>query len=174
MEQLKFIVAAIAIFGGVIDFLTKRIPNWWTFPAMVAGIAAQGWLGGGIAGAGAAALGLGVGLALFLPLYIFGMMGAGDVKLLMAIGAWSNARFVVAVAITAIFVGGAYAVVDVIRARRVGAMTGNFLALARSLTVRGLPRPVLDIDRERRFSFGVALALAVVLVIALEGKGVLP
>lgn len=173
MEELKLIVAGVAIFGGVIDFLTKRIPNWWTFSAIVLGIAAQAWLGGW-SGAGNGALGALVGFGLFFPLYAFGAMGAGDVKLLMAIGAFTGPVFCVYAAAAGILAGGLYALVDVARHRRLGAMLGNLVAIARSVSSRGMPRPELDIDRRRSFSFGVALAAGVVVVIALQHRGVIP
>ena len=115
MEELKGIVVGIAIFGGVIDFLTKRIPNWWTFPAIALGIATQGWFAGA-SGLGTAALGTAMGFGLFIPLFALGAMGAGDVKLLMAIGAWSTPVFCAYAAAAGILVGGVYALAEIGRA----------------------------------------------------------
>ena len=66
------------------DLRARRIPNVLVLVLAVSGcvIAASTtpWLAS-LAKAGA---GLGVGLALWLPFYVFGMLGAGDVKLFAA------------------------------------------------------------------------------------------
>lgn len=101
-----FVLAAIAVFTD-----TKRglIPNWLTMPAIPLGIALHGasaGLDGIIYGAGGAALGLGL---FFLP-YWLGNMGAGDVKLLAALGAfvgpWQVSTTFVASAMLGGLIGG--------------------------------------------------------------------
>ena len=78
------IVLGVATFT---DLRSRRIPNWLVLPFLLAGIVVSGWLQGwhgieqSLAGAGLATLIYGI---LFLK---FGM-GAGDVKLCAAIGAW--------------------------------------------------------------------------------------
>lgn len=79
-------VALLAI-ATVTDLAWRRIPNWLTGPFLVAGIAVSGWLHGwrGVAQSGE---GIGLGLLLYGILFWLGGMGAGDVKLCAAIGAW--------------------------------------------------------------------------------------
>lgn len=74
------------------DLRTGRIPNAITFPAMLAGLGLNtyytGWRG-----LQASLLGLGLGvLLLFIP-FALGGMGAGDVKMLAAIGALNGHLF---------------------------------------------------------------------------------
>jgi len=78
------IVLAVATFT---DLRSRRIPNWLVLPFLVAGIAVSGWLQGwhGIERSFA---GLGLGLLIYGVLFFMGGMGAGDVKLCAAIGAW--------------------------------------------------------------------------------------
>lgn len=64
-------------------------------------------------GPGAAALGALVGLAVMLPLYALGMMGAGDVKLFAAAGAWLGPAGVFAAAVYTALAGGVLAVAAV-------------------------------------------------------------
>ena len=103
MEQLSSYAFAIGLIGGVHDLLTKRIPNWLTFPSMIVGIFAQIWLRSG-SGFLDGFLGLILGFVLFFPIYLGGYMGAGDVKLQMAVGAWIGWRMAFYVAIGAILI----------------------------------------------------------------------
>jgi prepilin peptidase CpaA len=96
------IVLAVATFT---DLRTRRIPNWLVLPFLVAGIAISPWrpdwngVGKGLNwhgfghsfswhGLGQSAAGLALGFVLYGILFWMGGMGAGDVKLCAAIGAW--------------------------------------------------------------------------------------
>jgi prepilin peptidase CpaA len=78
------LVLAVATFT---DLRSRRIPNWLVLPFLVIGIAVSAWLHGWH-GVGQSFEGLGVALLLFGSLFWLGGMGAGDVKLCAAIGAW--------------------------------------------------------------------------------------
>jgi prepilin peptidase CpaA len=71
----------------VTDLHRRIIPNWLVFPFLAAGLTVSGGLGGWH-GIGQSLLGVGLGLLLFGVLFWMGGMGAGDVKLAAAIGAW--------------------------------------------------------------------------------------
>lgn len=84
---LTFAVTAVAcVASAVIDIRTKRIPNRITFPAMVVLLALHA-LFSGTSGLGESALGLAGGFVVFLIPHLFGMLGAGDVKLMAMAGA---------------------------------------------------------------------------------------
>ena len=78
------IVLAVATFT---DLRSRRIPNWLVFPFLLAGIVVSAWLQGWH-GIGQSFAGLGLGLLIYGSLFWMGGMGAGDVKLCAAIGAW--------------------------------------------------------------------------------------
>ncbi|MDR3750930.1 MAG: A24 family peptidase [Terracidiphilus sp.] len=78
------IVLAVASFT---DLRSRRIPNWLVFPFLLAGIVVSGWLHGW-QGIGQSFAGLGLGLLIYGFIFWLGGMGAGDVKLCAAIGAW--------------------------------------------------------------------------------------
>jgi prepilin peptidase CpaA len=78
------IVLAVATFT---DLRNRRIPNWLVFPFLLAGIAVSGWQHGWH-GIGQSFAGMGLGLLIYGFLFWMGGMGAGDVKLCVAIGAW--------------------------------------------------------------------------------------
>jgi len=79
---LGILVAIAAIF----DIRYRRIPNWLVLAGIIVGLAwnvySSGW-----SGLLRASEGLGLGFALYFPLYLIRARGAGDVKLLAAVGA---------------------------------------------------------------------------------------
>ncbi|MGD0733999.1 MAG: prepilin peptidase [Terracidiphilus sp.] len=87
------VVLAVATFT---DLHSRRIPNWLVYPFLVAGILVspwrQDWHGNGHGfswhGVGQCFEGLGIGLLVYGFLFVFFKLGAGDVKLCVAIGAW--------------------------------------------------------------------------------------
>jgi prepilin peptidase CpaA len=78
---------SVALVACVFDLYSRRIPNALTFGAAAVALVVAAALGG-LSGASSSLTGLGVGLAVWLPIYALGGMGAGDVKLMAAIGAW--------------------------------------------------------------------------------------
>ena len=85
---VAFIVTAIvAIIAAVIDFRRFRVPNTLTFPLCLLGLVFHTAFGG-LVGLQYSFGGIAVGLLALLLFYIMGVMGAGDVKLLAAVGAW--------------------------------------------------------------------------------------
>ena len=87
MDPFHVIVLTVALVAAGWDIATRRIPNALTFGAATAAVVVQGYVGGW-PGAATALAGWAVGVALFFPFFALGGMGAGDVKLLGAIGAW--------------------------------------------------------------------------------------
>ena len=82
-----FAVTLLALAGAGWDLSTRRVPNVLTIGA--AGVAFIYFAAvGGAAGVAWSVLGCASGLALFFPLFAVGALGAGDVKLLAAFGAW--------------------------------------------------------------------------------------
>ena len=81
----------VAGVGGITDVTSRRIPNKLTYLGMLVAIAGrsalQGWHGLGSALAG----GL-VGGGAFLVFFLIHAMGAGDVKLITAVGCFVWAR----------------------------------------------------------------------------------
>jgi len=93
------------LWASVCDLRTRRIPNGLTLTAVVLGLLWHG-LSGGERGLSAIWLaGLGVA-ALTLPLWLARALGAGDVKLLGAVGALMGPGFLLWTLLGTIFAGG--------------------------------------------------------------------
>jgi prepilin peptidase CpaA len=113
---LKIILLTVVILAGVSDLRTRRIPNWLSIGGIIFGIILntmlmpRGWA--------MSLLGLGCAVAVYLPLYAVRGMGAGDVKLMAAVGAIAGPSnwFTIFLA-TALIAGAASLVLVVLRKR---------------------------------------------------------
>jgi len=150
-----------AALGALGDVRRGRIPNWLTYGGVVAGLTLRGWLDGW-AGAkdGLAAILVGGG-ALFL-FFAAGGMGAGDVKLMAAVGSWVGLKQTVVVMAATAFAGGIVAIGHMIFFRRVGSTVRNLWDLVRHHLAHGIqPHPELNLQKPRsmRLPYGLAIAL---------------
>ena len=106
-ETAALIVGALAC---ATDLRGARIPNALTLSAIVAALTFHALAPAGV-GLAAAGLGLLVGLLVFFPFFALGAMGAGDVKLMAALGAWLGWHAAINVALFGAVAGGVLAVV---------------------------------------------------------------
>jgi len=102
------LLAVLLITAIYTDLRWSRIPNWLTFPAMGLSILVQAWIGGSH-GALFSLAGLGVGMGLFLLPYVCRAMGAGDVKLMAAIGSIVGPSGALSITLLSVLAGGVYA-----------------------------------------------------------------
>lgn len=82
-----FPVLVLVIAAAQADVRTRRIPNSMTFPALLLGLVSH-LAFGGWNGFLASLAGMAVAGAALLPGWLMRWMGAGDVKLMAAVGAW--------------------------------------------------------------------------------------
>ncbi|HKT12207.1 MAG TPA: A24 family peptidase [Terriglobia bacterium] len=158
----------VALWAGWLDWRFRRIPNWLTVSGFVLGLgvsgAISGWAGvkGGLEGAGIAIA------VLIVPVILRGI-GAGDLKLMIALGACLGPTKLVTVLLASIFIAGAMAIVEIVRKRRVKKTFGNLAVLIRAFATFGLGAReslvTLDDPGALRLPFGVAIALAMVVVV---------
>jgi prepilin peptidase CpaA len=88
-------VVAFTLVAAVCDYRTKKLPNWLTVPAFAIGLLyhiIHGAVVGGFAGAWSEFLfsmgGFATGFGILFVLWLIGGGGAGDVKMMGALGAW--------------------------------------------------------------------------------------
>jgi prepilin peptidase CpaA len=123
---------AIVTVAMLTDSTRGIIPNRLTVPAIALGILAGG-IGGGLAGLGNAALGAVLGGALMALPFIWGGMGAGDVKLMIALGAWVGPQVILPIFVYSAFLGGFIGLVLLLRSQGLApiylALTGSWKQL---------------------------------------------
>jgi prepilin peptidase CpaA len=154
-------VALISSVAAIMDVATGRIYNWLTLPALLAGLFASAWLGGW-AGLGDAALGAVAGLVLYGWMFWLRVMGGGDVKLLMALGAWGGFAYVQEVAALGVMLGGALAVVLLAFQGKLVAFLRKMRRFVTSLLIKELELELPKVDRKLTMPFGPPIAVAAI------------
>ena len=109
MNSSYIFVAALLTLASISDLRTRRIPNALTLPAIAAALLFH-VVTGGFTAAGWSLAGCLLGALLFFPMFALRGMGAGDVKLLAAVGAWLGPGQAAMVALAASLVGGGIAI----------------------------------------------------------------
>jgi prepilin peptidase CpaA len=108
-------VVALVVLAARADVRERRIPNALTGPAIVLALIAHFWFEG-FAGLRGSLAGMLIAGGLVLPGFFFRFTGAGDVKLMAAVGAWFAFPHAVVAALFSFIAGGVVAVV--VAARR--------------------------------------------------------
>ncbi len=162
-HQVMWILAVILVLiAGWIDWRTRRIPNWLTVSGFLFGIATNSLLAGW-QGSKSSVEGAGLALLLLLPLVLLRAFGAGDWKLMAAVGAFLGPVLCLFVLFGSILVSGLMAIVEVMRRGRTVTTLRNMLVLVRgffSFGLRAHPEISLDNAKLMRLPFGVAVAVA--------------
>lgn len=156
--MLAAVVAASGT-AAAIDLGTGRIPNPLTATVAAAGIglSAFGLTGHSVAGALLGAL---IGFALMLPGHVFGGTGAGDVKLLAALGTWLGPGAVVMAFLYGAIAGGLLAIAHALRRRRLAATLARTARLVAAEA--GAKQEIDGSAAASRFAYGPALAVGAI------------
>ncbi|NJB67253.1 prepilin peptidase CpaA [Desulfobaculum xiamenense] len=172
---IQITLTGVLLVAAFTDLRNQRIPNALTFPAMIAALAYHGatqGLDGLLFSLGGLALGFGV---MLVP-YLFGVMGAGDVKLMAAAGAFLGAGATVSAFLATSIIGGIYAVGVLLANRKAFAqvMRSIWSAFMLYLATRRFEyAPPPESARLPKLCYGVAIALGTILsmILAADANG---
>lgn len=167
MSSPSVVILVLAIFATLTDLLRGKIYNIMTFPAVLSGLiysCAQDGLNGLAASLGAVT----VALLVFGVLYLLKVISAGDVKYLMALGAWGGVRFTLDVALLSLFIGGALAVVILIVKKQMPSFLSKLRRLVLSLVVKELEVEIPKANEQLKMPYGVPMSTAAVLLLLKE------
>ena len=164
--QIIWISAVVlTLSAGWLDWRSRRIPNWLTVPSLLLGITVNcvltGWHGAKMSLEGA-----GLALVLLLPLVLLRGFGAGDWKLMGAVGAFLGPILVLFVLVGGILVSGLMAMIAMMRTQRVMTTFRNLVQLIRGFVSFGLrekPNITLDNPGLLKLPFGVAVAVSTII-----------
>jgi len=171
LQSAQGIVAiAIAVVAAAVDVRWRRIPNLLTFGAAAAGLIYHA-ASGGLHGAGFSAAGWAVGLVLFFPFFALRGMGAGDVKLLAALGAWLGPAATLWVALFSAIAGGVLAVIVALTRGYLGKAFNNIWWLFgywRAFGIAASPDLTLEARNAPRLTYAVPIAVGTLVALWLR------
>ncbi|HZM00182.1 MAG TPA: prepilin peptidase [Planctomycetota bacterium] len=162
-------VIGASLAAAVIDARSRRIPNWLTGALLLGGLAHAGIVGGGTGLLDATAACLVLALP-YVLLFALAGGGAGDAKLMGAIGAWLGLVYgtatLVAVCLAGVVLGLLYAA----SARRLGAVGASIRNVGRAVvyplfgagSLRDLPQLMPDTKGVQTMPYGVAILAGVI------------
>jgi prepilin peptidase CpaA len=160
---IRIFLEVLVILAAIWDVRTRRIPNWLTLAGVVLGVALNTFLFE-INGLWFSLKGLGLAFGVYFVLYLLHAMGAGDVKLMAAVGAaagWGNWLGILVLTSVAGAVAGLLLVAFKGRLRKT---LGNLGIIISSLGRGRAPykaTPELDVssDKAMRLPHGALIAL---------------
>lgn len=161
---------ACATVAAVFDIRERRIPNRLTGPAMLAGLLLHLALGGPSQMGWALLAGVLAG-AVFLVFYIAGGMGAGDVKLMMALGMLASTGAVKNVVIDSVIAGAVFGVAMALYRGAFRQTLRNVFTLVLHHQQNGLQaHPELNVENRSalRLPYAVPMALGCVLAVGMS------
>jgi prepilin peptidase CpaA len=180
MDELKpevFLIAFLClalIIAALNDLKYQKIPNLLNFSLAIIAIVFH-TIFSGFDGLLFSVTGLLLGIALFIPPYAFGGMGAGDAKLMGAVGAVVGMKGVFISAVLTAIYGGIYALLLLMIFPKYGlalfskawAVLKTFI-LTRQYVPMSSPNPV---KKKPRLCYGIAIALGTVTYLLLDYMG---
>ncbi len=176
---VQVVLIALVLSAAVFDVRYRRIPNWISVGGLAVGLLLNAFLIGraaevfSMAGLLFALKGFAAGFAVYFVLYLLHAMGAGDVKLMGAIGALVGWRDWLGILVLTAILGGVAAIALALMRKRLGRTFWN-LGFILSELKRGRPAYLgneeLDLRSRKGASLphGAVIALATLLFIGMS------
>lgn len=167
-------VLALVVVAMAYDLHARRIPNWLVIVALIAALPVQiianglptgpvWWITGALTG----------GL-LLMPGYLVRMLGAGDVKLMAAVGALLGPRAAFEAVLLATAIGGVLAFFALMRKRRLRKGVAGAMSMLITMSADG---PAVNTEPSRNtvssigsLPYGVAIAIGSVITLMLNAQ----
>lgn len=151
--SFETVLWCLLIVATVTDLMRGKIYNLLTLPLLLSGILIQLTFAG-LTNFAPILFSVAVAFVLFFPLYLIKAMAAGDVKLLMAFGAWSDASTVFRIGLLSICIG---------------AVVGLVILLGKKGVFRSIQG--WKTDERTRIAFAPAFLCAFMVLKIMEVKG---
>jgi prepilin peptidase CpaA len=160
-------VLALAAAACVTDVTSRRIPNVLTFGAALGALLVRGWLFGAT-GVIDAAGGWITGFVILFPLFFVRGLGAGDVKLVAALGAWLGPGDALWLALYTAVAGGVIGIVYAMYRGYLRTAFSNLAVIGNHWMYSGFrPVPGLTLDNAERPKLPYALPIFIGAVLTL-------
>lgn len=171
-QVLKIVLVGFVLVAAIYDLRFRRIPNWLNLSGVVLGIGLNAYVFAqhGIV---LAAAGLLLPVAVYVPLYCLRAMGAGDVKLMAAVGSIVGPQNWVVILLCTALAGGLLGLAVSAAKGRLRQTMCNVAVLVHELLHFRAPARThgeLDVKNQRslRLPHGVAIATGSLAFLALQ------
>lgn len=172
-----WVVTLFLVVAATIDGVMLKVPNWLTFPFILAGwvysvcfpgehawYAALGWSLAGTA----------VAFLLLYPFCAINFMGAGDVKMLMGVGAWVYVTHTWYAFCATVVVGAVLAVIMAFATGQWQKHYAQFWLISQEVFTVKDPEKIAELAAERKPSmlllpYGIPIAIGSILYFAWTG-----
>lgn len=156
------LLVTIVTVAAAFDLRSRRVPNWLAVTGLLAGLGFNA-VGGGVSGFVGAAAGFGLAFAIYFGLYLLHAMGAGDVKLMAAVGAITGPRWWLIIFLATSLVGAILAILLALSKGRLKSTLFNTGFIARELASFRAPwltRAQLDVKSQEALRLPHAVSIA--------------
>ena len=170
--RMEAILLMLLVAAAVFDVRYRRIPNWLTVSGVVLGVALNTVIGPPEAGTAFALEGLALGFGSYFILYMLHAMGAGDVKLMAAVGAFAGPTNWFGIFVVSAVVGGVMALLLAVARGRLKSTFWNMGFIVGEMT-RGRPAYVnkaeLDVKNPKSIGLphGAVIAIGTIFFLAI-------
>ena len=163
-------LAGILIIAAIIDLYLHKIPNFLTYPTIIIALLYNSMYHG-LNGLLFSITGLLVGMAVLGIFYIFGAMGAGDVKLMGAVGAVLGPKNVLNAFLFTGIIGVVYALIIILfRFEASKTLLKRIIVTLKTLLFTGnfIPIPAVEDEKPPKLCYGIAIAIGAIITIWLK------
>ncbi|HEU0204608.1 MAG TPA: prepilin peptidase [Burkholderiaceae bacterium] len=171
LHSLYALLVILLTVAVVYDIAARRIPNWLVLAGLLSALACQPFVDGGV-GLGSAAIGALIGLAIMFHFYLLRALGAGDVKLMAAVGAFLGPAQIVGAVLLTLAVGGVLGLAAALWSRSLSRVTTNLrLMLLVVVAGKSSGMSIADIETTGRLPYATAIAIGTGLQVWLAARG---
>jgi len=165
--MLSFLLGGALIY----DLAARRIPNWLILIGLIGGLGINLY-DAGVSSLGHSLLGAAAGLAIMLPLYLLRAMGAGDTKLMAAVGAFLGPLQVAGAALLTFVAGGVLSLAAALCTGSLARVLGNLRLMGTvAASGRAAGLSLRDVSTTGRLPYAIAIAVGTALQVWLASRG---
>ena len=173
-EWINYFLITLLILCSLSDIRSSKIHNIVTVPFAISAVALHIFING-FDGLFFSTVGMATGIALLAIPYFISGMGAGDVKLMGAVGGFLGAKATLGAFLFIALAGGIYSLALILIRRDVfkGFFSEKLLILSSMLMLRQyVPIQAESSGQKPRLKYGVAIALGTITYLVLKSLGI--
>ena len=158
MTLFTHLFAVVGTVAAITDYRSGKIYNWLTYPAMLLALIYSSFHG--VDAFTSSLLGMVLSFILFFPLFFWGIMGAGDAKLMMVFAGFLGHHHLSNLILYSFLVGGIGSFVILIARGRFVPFMKEFVKFFKTLITPGLALQWPKLDKLSKAPFGIAITTA--------------